>query len=205
MDEGEYEPGSRGKTLKNLLHLKTKREIDKAEWQALQSVQELLLDKYSKQHCFTVKDILKMHKLWLGKIYPWAGRYRNVNISKDHFHFAGSKYIVDLMKKFENNQLRQYTPCSFNKIDKIIEAIAVVHAELIIIHPFREGNGRLARLLANFMAMQADLPMLDYTHIAGKHRQDYIIAIHAAVVKNYAPMKEIFRIVIERSIKKISE
>ena len=30
----------------------------------------------------------------------------------------------------------------------VAEALAVVHAELILIHPFREGNGRVARLLA---------------------------------------------------------
>jgi len=34
-------------------------------------------------------------------------------------------------------------------------ALAEVHAELILIHPFREGNGRLARLLALLMALQA--------------------------------------------------
>jgi cell filamentation protein len=41
--------------------------------------------------------------------------------------------------------------------------LAVTHVELILIHPFREGNGRLARLLADVMAVQADRGLLDYT------------------------------------------
>lgn len=40
--------------------------------------------------------------------------------------------------------------------EQIIEAIAVTHVELILIHPFREGNGRLSRLLADVMAVQGD-------------------------------------------------
>ena len=39
---------------------------------------------------------------------------------------------------------------------------AAVHAEPILIHPFREGNGRCARLLATLMGLQAGLPALDF-------------------------------------------
>lgn len=38
--------------------------------------------------------------------------------------------------------------------EQLIEAIAITHVELILIHPFREGNGRLSRLLADVMAVQ---------------------------------------------------
>ena len=34
-------------------------------------------------------------------------------------------------------------------------SIAMVHTELLLIHPFRDGNGRLARWLADIMAAQA--------------------------------------------------
>ncbi len=46
--------------------------------------------------------------------------------------------------------------------EQVIEAIATVHVELILIHPFREGNGRLSRLLADVMAVQAGFQSLDY-------------------------------------------
>lgn len=41
-------------------------------------------------------------------------------------------------------------------------ALAETHAELMLIHPFRDGNGRLGRLLATLMALQAGLPVLDF-------------------------------------------
>lgn len=44
-----------------------------------------------------------------------------------------------------------------------MEAIAVVHVEFILIHPFREGNGRMGRMLASVMAMQASKPELNFS------------------------------------------
>jgi len=205
MDEGEFEPGSHNRVLKNLLHLRSKKASDEAEWRALESTQAIILDRYSKSHRFTSSDFRKIHKIWLGNIYKWAGSYRNVNLSKNGFPFAASNLIPNLMKKFEKNELKKFTPCNFKNEEDVIEAISIVHCEFIIIHPFREGNGRIGRLLSGLMAMQADLPMLDYTYMTGKHRKNYISAIHTAVDKNYEPMKSVFRSIIQKTLKKLSE
>jgi cell filamentation protein len=46
--------------------------------------------------------------------------------------------------------------------EQLIAAVAITHVELILIHPFREGNGRLSRLLADVMAVQGGYKPLDY-------------------------------------------
>jgi cell filamentation protein len=79
--------------------------------------------------------------------------------------------------------------------------MATVHTELVLIHPFREGNGRCARLLAVLMGLQAGLPPLDFGGIRGRVRQRYIAAVHAGLDRNYAPMAEIFRAVIFRTLR----
>jgi len=43
--------------------------------------------------------------------------------------------------------------------------MAVVHVELVLIHPFRDGNGRVARILSILMGLQAGLPALDFGDI----------------------------------------
>jgi Fic family protein len=68
-----------------------------------------------------------------------------------------------------------------------------------LIHPFREGNGRLARLLNTVMAFQAGFPALDYGAIRGRKKREYIAAIHAAMDRNYAPMEAVFAAVLKRS------
>ena len=86
-------------------------------------------------------------------------------------------------------------------VDAQSEALAVVHAELILIHPFREGNGRCARVLATLMALQSDLPPLDFSGIEGKEKRRYIAAIHTAMGRDYEPMQEIFRRIIARTFR----
>lgn len=71
--------------------------------------------------------------------------------------------------------------------DELVNAIAVTHVELIVIHPFREGNGRLSRLLADVMAVQAGHEPLDYSSWE-QRKTAYIGAIHAGFSGDYSPM-----------------
>lgn len=76
----------------------------------------------------------------------------------------------------------------------------MVHVELILIHPFRDGNGRTARILATLMASQAGLPMLNFDRMTGKRRDQYFAAVQAGLGKNYRPMENVFRDVIEATL-----
>ena len=143
--------------------------------------------------------LFRSHRLWLGPIFDWAGRYRSVNIGKGGFQFAHAPLIAGLMSELERGALEKHTPCRPSQDEAILAALAEVHAELILIHPFREGNGRLARLLALLMALQAGLPPLDFSPLAGRGRRAYIAGIHAALGRDYRPLAAMFRRVIARS------
>lgn len=69
-----------------------------------------------------------------------------------------------LLAEFERDCLHRYTPCENMDAHALAEAIAICHVELILVHPVREGNGRLSRLLADVMAVQAGRGPLDYSH-----------------------------------------
>ena len=197
--EAEFEPGSRGRVLRNVLGITRVRDMNEAESQALELAQDAALDQYGPSHRFTAKDMCALHRLWLGPIYPWAGDYRSVNIGKGGFQFAHALRIAGLMADLERGPLRRYTPCgAANDID-VARALAEVHAELILVHPFRDGNGRLARLLALLMALQAGLPPLDFSPLADRGKRGYIVSIHAAMSRDYAPLTANFKCVIERS------
>ena len=73
LSEGQSEPGSRGKVLKNLLCIRGKREMDEAEArEQLRALRELVAI-YDEAHVFTAADIREIHRTWLGPIYSWAG------------------------------------------------------------------------------------------------------------------------------------
>ena len=199
--EAQFQPGSRGCVLRNKLGIKSKREMDKFEKQEQFSAIEELIGNYEGNHSFTADDICMIHKLWLGKIYEWAGRYRQVNVSKGDFLFAAAAQVPKLMTELERGPLRKYTPCRFEYLEKIIEALAVVHTELVLIHPFREGNGRVARMLSILMGLQAGLPPLDFRNIVGRKKKEYILAVHAGMSGNYGPMEKVFGSVIRRTLR----
>ena len=197
--EAEFEPGSRRRVLRNLLGITRVRDMNEAESQALELAQEAALDLYGSDHRFIANDICALHRAWLGAIYPWAGKYRSVNITKGGFQFAHAPLIAGLMAELERGALRRHTPCREADDADVAQAPAEVHAELILVHPFREGNGRLARLLALFMALQAGLPPLDFSPLSGRGKLAYIAGIHAAMGRDYAPLAGMFARVIERS------
>jgi len=197
--EAEFEPGSRGRVLRNLLGIVHVRDMNVAESQALVRAQDAALDQYDRNYRFTANDICALHRLWLGAIYPWAGDYRSVNIGRGGFQFAHAPRIAGLMSELERGPLHRHTPCRTANDDDVALALAEVHAELILVHPFRDGNGRLARLLALLMGLQAGLPPLDFSLFAGPGRRSYIASIHAAMARNYSPLTAKFVRIIERA------
>lgn len=205
LNEAQFEPGSGKRVLKNLLGIKSKRAMDKIEAAAYMMAIKESAKIYDKGHRFTLKDICKIHKIWLGKIYKWAGQYRNVNVSKGGFQFAAAKYVPQLMADFDKNVLRVATPCRAGSVEEIVAAIAVTHAELVLIHPFREGNGRVARIISILMALQAGLPPLDFGGITGGKRKEYFAAVRAGIGRNYKPMEKVFAAVIRRTLRRYEE
>jgi cell filamentation protein len=203
--EAEFQPGSRGRALRNRLGFTSVRELERRESAALLIATQQIIDETRVDQRFTAGDICRMHQLWLGEIYEWAGEYRGVNIAKGAFMFAAAIQIPRLMRDLESGPLGEYTPCSFNTTAAQAAALAIVHTELIPIHPFRDGNGRCARLLAVLMGLQAGLPALDFGGIRGAKKREYIAAVHAGLSRDYDPMTKIFREVIARTLKSVAK
>lgn len=198
LDEGQFQPGSGDSVLKNLRGVTNLADMEKAETLALLQATENMFDRFDQDHGFTAEDIRTMHREWLGGIYGWAGNYRQVMISRGGFPFAAPKFIPELMTEFEQKILARYTPCKGDD-ETVALSLAIVHAELVLIHPFREGNGRLARLLAMLMGLQAGLPILVFDEMAGVCLEAYLAAVRAGMDHEYGPMKGIFGRIIERS------
>jgi len=201
--EGQYQSGSNDTVLINKLGITDSDKIDRAELELLDLLYEEVLSNVAEDQIITVAELSKWHRMWLGNIYEWAGQERSVNMTKGTFHFAAVAQVPRLLEELDNKYLSVYTPCQGFDEDQLAEAIAIVHVELILVHPFREGNGQLSRLLANVMALQAGSPELDFSAWDAAS-EDYFAAIRAGMDCDYEPLKVLVRQVLNDSEKAAS-
>jgi fido (protein-threonine AMPylation protein) len=72
--------------------------------------------------------------------------------------------------------LERFNAWSVSSADEAVEAYALSHLEFVSIHPFYDGNGRMARLLANTLVLRAGWPPLV---VPVEQRLDYLRSIAA--------------------------
>lgn len=202
--EGQYQPSSDDHVLLNRLGISDVEEMDQAEFDTLAELQDVLFEELEIDQQIGSEDLSAWHQRWLGTIYTWAGDYRSVNMAKGDFMFAAANLIPKLMADFDAKYLSQYTPCDKIGDDELAEALAICHIEFIIIHPFREGNGRLGRLLATVMALQAGMPLLDFALLEDE-KDRYIAAIHAGHAGDSSTMTQIFSEILSFSLQQALE
>jgi len=206
--EGVWQPGSRKRVLRNLKGIAHKTKMDRAEADALLAAEEHYLEKLTPETQFTAERICQMHKDWLGKIYEWAGCYRTVEMQKGNFRWPPAFRVDANMMDLEEKLLKKHTPCRSANLITVAEKVAEIHAEFLLVHPFREGNGRLARWLADLMFLQAGYPMPLY-NFSGKgsvrRKKDYLDAVVAGYGRDYVPLTTFFRVCIEARLRELEE
>lgn len=153
----------RGKSMKE--HLEATNHAEAIE------LLEKLADSKNK---IKEADVLSLHATILDKIDPQnAGFYRHEQV-----YIEGS--TVQLAKWKDVPHLMQEVYKELNNFDKGINAIysaVKVHHKTVKIHPFVDGNGRLARLLMNLRLMRAGFPP---TILRKDERRAYYSALEKA-------------------------
>lgn len=179
-----------GQVLPNLLGLTDATAIGLAEFEGFLRADIVLTESLTPTTKLTLSYLLDLHRLALGHLYAFAGRYREVNISKGGFAFPAARFLPASMQQFEQQWLRKPLPADR---DALLDHVGAVHGELLFIHPFREGNGRAARMLANLMLERQghERPRWELIDEAAFPR--YVAAVQQSGLGNYAPMQALIR------------
>ena len=193
--EGDYEPGSNGRVLKNKLGITSETEMQEAEEHLLLQLYNYIFANEFSIEQLSFQDIMDWHRKWLKPIYSWAGNLRTVDMSKDEFPFAAAQFLSKQIKPFESEFLDSYGQLNAMDTENLISFLAKSHVEFILIHPFREGNGRISRLVMDVMATQAGYEPLDYS-LWDQHKNFYFGSIQAGVAGDYQHMERLVRDII---------
>ena len=122
----------------------------------------------------TEEVICNLHKLFYQQMdSERAGQYRKVPV-----FISGSRYSVSPVAEIDKRmkQLVQWFNNNENKLHPVVLA-AELHKRFVFIHPFIDGNGRMARLLMNLSLMRNDY---NIAIIPAVTRAEYISALEQA-------------------------
>jgi Fic-DOC domain mobile mystery protein B len=125
---------------------------------------------------FSFEWFLLLHKEMFGDVWDWAGKLRQVELSigvRAYLVSTELKNLVDDLEYWHKNK-------SFD----VIEIASRIHHRAVQIHPFKNGNGRWSRMLANIYLKQNGLSPTKWNeNLLSKenpHRDDYIESLKKA-------------------------
>ena len=157
--------------LENKLRLNDSFELALAEerlgkLRALELFERGLLDTFEVG---TFRGLAQIHSYLFHEIYDFAGQLRTVNIAKGNFRFAPVLYLEAALENI--GRMPQGT------FDEIIEK----YVEMNVAHPFREGNGRSARLWLDAILKKELRQVIDWSQV---DKEDYLLAMERSPIRD---------------------
>jgi cell filamentation protein len=135
---------------------------------------------------FDLLHLKKIHKYVFGDIYEWAGEIRWVNIAKGNI-FCNYEFIETNADSLFN-RLRSENYLLDTSKEEIPFRLSYYLSEINVLHPFREGNGRVQRLFIEYLAENAGYSV-DFSQVTDKQM---IEASAASFLCDYTKMNELF-------------
>ena len=157
--------------LENKLGLTSSAELARMEEQLSKKKAVLLFEKgiLDSLPAGKFSTLQAIHRYLFEDIYEFAGEIRKVNMAKGNFRFAPLMYL--------NAALENIDKMPQSDFDEIIEK----YVEMNIAHPFREGNGRSARIWLDHMLKQEIGKVIDWSKV---DKEDYLLAMERSPVKD---------------------
>lgn len=157
--------------LENKLGLTSSAELAREEERISKKKAAMLFENHILDNLKSGKfsTLQTIHKYLFDEIYDFAGRLRTVNIAKGNFRFAPLMYIESALKNIDEMPQSNF--------DEIIEK----YVEMNIAHPFREGNGRSARIWLDHMLKTEIGKVIDWSKV---DKEDYLLAMERSPIRD---------------------
>ena len=105
---------------------------------------------------FGLTHLSRIHRFVFQDVYAWAGKLRTVRIHKGQTTFAYPEHIQSEADRIFSS-LRRENHLRNLPLPVLIERLAWYVSELNVLHPFREGNGRVLRAFLRELLLQQGL------------------------------------------------
>jgi cell filamentation protein len=142
-----------------------KNFFGKTDYAALQPVEtvfsfkrQIELEKKGMKGKFDSAHLQTIHRYLFQDVFPWAGEFRVVNISKANANFGPAMHIGSALKELFERLAKEKLLVGL-AVPVFVERAAFYLGEINAIHPFREGNGRTQREFIRQLGLHAGHPL----------------------------------------------
>jgi len=105
-----------------------------------------------------IESLFAIHRHLFQDIYSWAGKKRNVEISKDGKQFFPTTHFENAYQ-FIDTLISDYKKTPKHNKQQLAEKLAEILDNINYLHPFREGNGRTQREFLRLLALEKGLTL----------------------------------------------
>jgi len=185
-----------------------RREVIKLEAQGTKRGLVLLNKIASKKKSITSDFIKKIHKECFSDILlKDAGRFRTIQVTysgKEAPHFSKINEMMKILGddiEYAIGHLPKVSDEDF--ISRVVEIISRFQHRFVLIHPFLDYNGRIARMFTDYILMRLNLPLIEIKAETGKERKDYIKALQKADRGDYSDLENIISSALNESLEQV--
>lgn len=184
-------------------------EIVKLEAEGIKKAQQYIIKLSNPRTKITPQVILDMHKQGFGFIFPdWAGKFRTVDVTVGDYEPPHYSKVSELVKNLCDDlaERLKHLPSSQNAevfLAELISLLAWFQHRFVWIHPFKDYNGRVARLLTNLLLLNLGFPILTIKAETGKDRDKYVKAMKAADQYDFSKLEALIAETLRRSLEKV--
>lgn len=145
--------------------------------------------------------VLKIHDIAFGWIFPdWAGKYRSIRVEYSGKEAPHPYLIPELLSNLCADLAERQKRINQADIEQIIHLLAWFQHRFVVIHPFQDYNGRLARMLTSFILLKAGLPPIEIIADTASDRNTYLEAMYSADKGDMSKLENLIRTAIDESL-----
>ena len=179
------------------------------EQEGVKKAQEYIIKLSQQKEAITPHTICDVHRVGFGFIFPdWSGKFITIDVIVGEYEPPYFSRIPELVKNLCDDLSERLSHLTSPEQEEqflveIISLLAWFQHRFVWIHPFRDYNGRVARLLTNLLLLNLGLPIAPIKAETRSDRDKNVEAMKKADENDYSKLEELISNALTQSLEKV--
>lgn len=160
---------------------------------SLARILDQLLQDLPDNIIITPEWLCQKHRELAGHLFPeWAGRFRTTDVKVGTLEPPVYYKVPILVRSFCDDLAERLRHVDDSNLSEIAEFLAWVDWRFQWVHPFKDFNGRIGRLVLAALLYKLALPPVETAPTDAERRREYLDALRAGDAGNLDPLQRLW-------------